>query len=62
MFKDFQVKIRSKDVSGACKFIEKEILAFYFPVNFLNCENTFLYRTRPVATSDNAIFTTESMK
>ena len=62
MFKDFQVKIRSKDVSGACKFIEKEILAFYFPVNFLNCKNTFLYRTRPVAASDNAIFTTESMK
>ena len=60
MFKDFQVKMISKDVSGACKFIEKEILALYFPVNFLNFENTFLYS--PVAASDNTIFTTDTMK
>ena len=57
MFKDFQVKMRSKDVSGACKF-----LALCFPVNFLNFKNTFLYRTPPVAASDNTIFTIESMK
>ena len=62
MFKDFQVKMISKDVSGACKFIEKEILALYFPVNFFNFKNTFLYRTRPVAASDNTIFTTDTMK
>ena len=52
----------SKDVSGACKFIKKEILALCFPVNFFNFKNTFLYRTPPVAASDNTIFTTESMK
>ena len=62
MFKNFQVKMISKDVSGACKFIKKEILALCFPVNFLNFKNTFLYRTPPVAASDNTIFTTESMK
>ena len=62
MFKDFQVKTISKDVSGACKFNKKEALALCFPVNFLNFKNTFLYRTPPVAASDNTIFTTESMK
>ena len=51
MFKDFKVKMISKDVSGAFKFIKKEILAFCFPVNFLNIKNTFLYRTPPVAPS-----------
>ena len=54
MFKDFQVKTISKDVSGACKFIKKE--------NFANFKNTFLYRTPLVAASGNTIFTTASMK
>ena len=62
MFKDFQVKMISKDVSGTCKFIKKEILALCFLVNCLNFKNTFLYRTPPVATSENRIFTIESMK
>ena len=62
MFKDFQVKIISKDVSGACKFIKKEILTLCFPVNFLNFKNIFLYRTPPLAASDNTIFKIESMK
>ena len=39
MLKNFKVKMISKDVSGACKFIEKEILALRFPVNFLNFKN-----------------------
>ena len=59
MFKDFQVKIISKHVSGACKFIKKEILALCFPVNFLNFRNSSLYRTPPVAASEHAIFTIE---
>ena len=62
MFKDFQIKMISKDVRDACKFIENKILTLCFPVNFLNFKNTFLYRTRPMAASDNTIFTTESMK
>ena len=62
MFKDFQVKIISKDVSGACNFIKKETLDTCFPVNFANFKNIFLYRTPLVAPSDNTIFTTESMK
>ena len=62
MFKDFQVKTISKDVSDACKFIKKEILALCFPVNFLKFKNNFLYRTPPVAGSENTIFTIESMK
>ena len=62
MFKDFQVKIISKDVSGTCKFIKEKTLAWCFPVNFLNFKNTFLYRTSLVAASDNTVFTTESMK
>ena len=57
MFKDFQVKMISKDVSGACRFIKKEILALCFPVNFLNFK-----RAPPVAASENTIFTIESMK
>ena len=52
----------SKDVSSAFKFVKKEILALYFAVNFLNFKNTFLYRTPPVAASDNTILTIESMK
>ena len=36
MFKDFQVKTKSKDVSGACKFIKKETLAQVFSYEF--CE------------------------
>ena len=62
MFKDFQVKMISKDVSGACKFIKKEILVLCFPVNFLNFKNTFFYRTPPMAASDDTIFIMESMK
>ena len=62
MFKDFQVKMISKDVGGACKFIKNEILTLCFPVNFLNFKNKFLYRTPPVAASDNTIFTIESLK
>ena len=62
MFKDFQAKIISKDVSGARKFIKKEILALCFPVNFLDFKNIFLNRIPPVAASDNTIFTIESMK
>ena len=62
MFKDFHVKMISKDVSGACKFIKKEILALCFPVSFLNLKNTFFCRTPPVAASENTIFTIESMK
>ena len=62
MFKDFQVKMISKDVSGTCKFIKKEILDLCFAVNFLNFKNTFLYRTLPVVASENTIFTIESMK
>ena len=62
MFKDFQVKIISKDVSGAYKFIKKEILALCFPLNLLNFKNTFFYRTPPMAASENTIFTIESMK
>ena len=62
MFKYFQVRMTSKDVSGACKFIKKEILALCFPVNFFNFKNIFLYRTPPVAAYENTIFTIESMK
>ena len=62
MFKDFQVKMISKDVRGACKSFKKEILALCFPVNFLNFKNAFLYRTPPLAASDNTIFTIGSMK
>ena len=62
MFKDFQVRMISKDVSGGCKFIKKEILALCFHANLLNFKNTFLYRTHPVAASENTIFTIESMK
>ena len=62
MLKDFQVKMISKDVSGASKFIKKEILALRFPVNLLNFKNTFSYRTPTVAASENTIFTIESMK
>ena len=62
MFKDFQVKMISKDVSGACRFIKKEILALCFPENFLNFKNSFLNITPPVAASDNTTFTIESMK
>ena len=62
MFKDFQVKIINKDVSGACKFIKREILVLCFPVNFLNFISTFLYKTPLVAASENTIFTIESMK
>ena len=62
MFKDFQVKMVSKDVSGACKFIKTEILTLCFSVSFFNFKNTFLYRTPPVAASENTIFTIASMK
>ena len=42
MFKDFQVKMINKDVSSACKFIQKEILAMCFPVNFFTLRTPFL--------------------
>ena len=34
MFKDFQIKMISKDVSGACKFTKKEILALWLRTPF----------------------------
>ena len=34
MIKDFQVKMISKGVSGACKFIKKETLAQVFSCEF----------------------------
>ena len=52
MFKDFQVKTISKNVSGTCKFIKKETLTQVFSCEF--CEitkNIFFYRTPPVAAS-----------
>ena len=61
MFKDFQVKATSKDVVSA-NLLKKRLWHLYFPVNFLNFKNTFLYRTPPVADSDSTIFTTEPMK
>ena len=63
MFKDFQVKTRSKDVSGAWKFYKKDNLPQVFSCGLCKLfKNTFLYRTPPVAASDNTIFTTELMK
>ena len=62
MFKDFQVKTISKDVAVPANLLKKRLWHLYFPVNFANFKNTFLYRTPPVAASDNTIFTTESMK
>ena len=59
MFKDFQVKMITKDVSGTCKFIKKETLAQMFSCEFCNL---FKNRTPLVAASDNTIFTTEPMK
>ena len=62
MFKDFQVKRIRKDGSSACKSIKKETVAQVFSCGFANFKNTFLYGTPLVAVSDNAIFTTESLK
>ena len=62
MFKDFQVKTISKDVAAPANLLKKRLWHLYFPVNFANFKNTFLYRTPPVAVSDNTIFTTEPMK
>ena len=62
MFKDFQVKTISKDVAAPANLLKKRLWHLYFLVNFANIKNTFLYRTPPVAASDNTIFTTESMK
>ena len=63
MFKDFQVKMITKDVSGTCQFIKKETLAQMFSCEFCNLfKNSFLYRAPLVAASDNTIFTTEPMK
>ena len=61
MFKDFQVKTISKDVAAPANLLKKRLWHLYFPVNFANFKNTFLYRTAPIAASDNAIFTTESI-
>ena len=62
MFKYFQVKRISKDDSSTCKLIKKRLWHRCFPVDFANFKNTFLYRTPPVAASDNTLFTTESIK
>ena len=62
MFKDFQVKTISKDVAVPANLLKKRLWHLYFPVNFANFKNTFLYRTHPVAASDNTVFTTESVK
>ena len=62
MFKDFQVKTISKDVVVPANLLKKRLWHLYFPVNFANFKNTFLYRTPLVAASDNTIFTTVSMK
>ena len=63
MFKDFQVKtIISKDVAAPTNLLKKRLWHLYFPVNFANFKNTFLYRTPLVAASDNTIFTTEPIK
>ena len=55
MSKDFQVKTISKDVAAPADLLKKRLWHLYFPVNFENFKNTFLYRTHPVAASDNAI-------
>ena len=62
MFRDLRVKTISKDVAAPANLLKKRIWHLYFPVNFANFKNTFLYRTHPVAASDNTVFTTESVK
>ena len=62
MLKNFQVKTTSKDVVVPANLLKKRLWHLYFPVNFVNFKNTFLYRTPPVAASNNKIFTTEPMK
>ena len=62
MFKDFEVKTISKDVAVPANLLKKRLWHLYFPVNFANFKNTFLYRTPLVAAFDNTIFTTEPMK
>ena len=62
MFKDFQVKTISKDVAVPANLSKKRLWHLYFPVNFTNFKNTFLYSTPPVAASDNTIFITAPMK
>ena len=61
MFKDFQVKTISKDITVPANLLKKRLWHLYFPVNFANF-NTFLYKTPLVAASDNTIFTTEPIK
>ena len=62
MFKDFQVNAISKDIPAPANLLKKRLWPLYFPANFVNFKNTFLYRTPLVAASDNTIFTTEPMK
>ena len=62
MLKDFQVKTTSKDVPAPANLLKKRLWHLYFPVNFENFKNTFLYRTPPVAAFDNAIFNTGPVK
>ena len=62
MFKYFQVKMISKDIAAPANLLKKRLGHLYFPVNFANFKNTFLYRTPLIAASDNTIFTTEPMK
>ena len=61
MCKVFRVKTISKDVAAPANLLKKRPWQLYFPVNFANFKNTFLYRTPPVAASGNKIFTTEPM-
>ena len=62
MFKDFQVKMISKDIVAPANLLNKRPWHLYSPVNFANFKNTFLYLTPPVAASENTIFTTEPVK
>ena len=51
MFKDFQVKTISKDAVAPANLLKKRPWHLYFPLNFANFKNTFLYRTPLVAAS-----------
>ena len=48
---DFQVKTISKDVASA-NLLKKRLWHLYFPVNFLNFKNSFLYGTPLVTASE----------
>ena len=40
MFKDFQVKMISKDVAAPANLLKKRLWQLYFPVNFADFKNT----------------------